>query len=207
MRLFSAVFTLAIGITLTAGFSASVQANNLYQWTTSDGTPTYSPDPPPAGVDYQIVGPDLKPLPKQIDFTQPPTAAAAKTPKSTVKSPVVPSTQQQPTAKTVPQPSKQATTGTAATEPATTKPAKPWKPVRYADNPNAPAKKPAKAPAQLSEDPVSIARNSPECVSAKQEMLLLEGRFAQAQTDQEMDQAVLLLRDHKSTLQAACKLN
>ena len=195
MRLFSAVFTLAIGITLTTGFSAFAQANNLYQWTTSDGTPTYSPDPPPAGVDYQIVGPDLKPLPKHIDFTQPPAAAkaAAKTQKRAEKTPVASSTQPQPTVKTAQQ------------QPA--KPATPWKPVRYADNPIAPAKKPAKAPSQVTEDPVSIARNSPACVSAKQKMVLLESRFAQAQTDQEMDQAVLLLRDHKTTLQVACKIN
>jgi len=56
MKLLALVSMLLALVTHTAG------ANPLYQWIEKDGTPTFSPDPPPKGVDYTIVGPDLEPL-------------------------------------------------------------------------------------------------------------------------------------------------
>lgn len=51
--------------------AAALDNHALYQWQTKNGTPTYSPEPPPEGVEYVIVGADLKPL-----AVQPPKSAA-----------------------------------------------------------------------------------------------------------------------------------
>jgi len=55
---------LALVLSQTAG------ANALYSWKHKDGTPTFSPDPPPKGVPYVIVGPDLKPIPQPLPGLQ-----------------------------------------------------------------------------------------------------------------------------------------
>jgi len=52
-------------LVLSFALAQAASANVLYSWTHSDGTPTFSPDPPPKGVPYVVVGPDLQPLPNQ----------------------------------------------------------------------------------------------------------------------------------------------
>ncbi len=57
-------------VVLTLALSQAVGANALYSWKHKDGTPTFSPDPPPKGVPYVIVGPDLKPIPQPLPGLQ-----------------------------------------------------------------------------------------------------------------------------------------
>lgn len=196
MRRFSAFF-LATGLFLAISAGATVHGSTLYQWTTKDGTPTYSPDPPPAGVEYQVVGPDLKPLAKNIDLTKP-VAVAPNTGKrkSVAKAPttVAPTTAKAAKIITAPTP----------LETPVKKPATPWKPVRYANDP-----KPRVSDTvteAVRPDPVALARRSPECNRAKQKMVLLESQFSEALTDEQMDRAMLRLREQNLQLKSACRI-
>lgn len=193
MRHYSAVFKLTTGLLMAASLCAPSYAGTLYQWTGKDGTPTYSPDPPPAGVKYELVGDDLKPLPKNVDMSKPvkianKPAAANRASNASV------APAQQPAAQTV------------IPQPMAKKPVTPWKPVRYANDPTPRAKKPVKAP-KRTQDPAAVASVSPECKQARQKMVLLESQFAQALTDEQMDAAVLQLSAHKPALQSACNIN
>jgi hypothetical protein len=208
MRRVSAVFILASGLTIMAAAPSSLLASNLYQWTGKDGTPTYSPDPPPDGVAYQLVGPDLQPL--SAPASQSTTTEPAKTASTPAAS--------QPTTAATPAVSQPAAAPVAARAlpkngvaplqpPASAKPAapvKPWKPVRYADDPNPTAKATKKAEISEAANAVVTARTSTPCVNARQKMVLLESQFAQAVTDKQMDKAILQLRDHQTVVQKAC---
>ena len=178
-------------------------ANSLYQWTGKDGTPTYSPDPPPKGVQYTIVGPDLQPLTGQPAATSPnqninsgPTQLSLDN--VTEQEPVENSTPKKnnvviaPTPKSLPQEA----------------PKTEWKPVKYADAPSSSTNQPvltgkAVATASIS-SPVSTI--SDQCLSIKQQLLILEGQFANAQTAQEMDQAVLRLSNLQKSNRDQCGL-
>ncbi len=214
MRRFSAVFALVTGIAMSASLSTSTIAGTLYQWTGKDGTPTYSPDPPPAGVNYELVGADLQPLPKNTDATKATQTATATTVSRAPKAPVAPpqgqSAENAGQNPSLMQQAAQLATQEPAQQPAQQAPKKPivpWKPVRYANDPNPAKKAQVRTSAANAPDPVSIARNSPACASARQKMALLEGQFAQSVTDEQMDAAILQLREHKPAFKAACKIN
>lgn len=193
------VNSLVTGFAVAICFSPALLGSTLYQWTGKDGTPTYSPDPPPAGVEYQLVGADLKPLAKNIDLARPAGTDAATSPgRGTAVAPV-------------PAPAPAATATNAATAPKVLaapapvkKPAAPWKPVRYANDPK--PKVSAAVSDVVKPDPIALARRSPECNRAKQKMVLLESQFSRAITDEQMDNAVLQLREQKIALKSACKL-
>lgn len=151
--------------------SAALENNALYQWVTKNGTPTYSPDPPPKGVKYVVVGPDLKPL-----ATQPtPTVDAATNAKDTI-----------------------ITAGSTAAIATHTTPAKKWKPVRYANAPSNNAQviikaKAATQPAMTAEIAAPEALETNECQVIKRERMILESQFSRAKTDREMDDTILQL--------------
>lgn len=206
MTRLAAVFVLTAGFAVGGVMHLSAHAGTLYQWVGKDGTPTYSPDPPPDGVKYELVGADLKPLPKNVDLSRPAAAPAAKTQvkKTTVT--------QAPTGVEIPV-TGLPTAGLPATAvPLHKKPKKAvpkWKPVRYADDPNPPIKQTRKQAAKATSNPVSaaeLARNQPGCVKAKQRMVLLESQFAEAANDKEMDQAILQLREQKPVYLTECAI-
>ena len=178
-------------------------ANSLYQWTSKDGTPTYSPDPPPKGVQYTVVGPDLQPLagqPAAPSVTKNNSLGTAKLPLQNVppqnvaegssvkKSNIVIA----PTPKSLPQKA----------------PTPKWKPVKYADAPSSEKDQPVFTGNVVTtatiDSPVSTV--SDECLTIKQQLLILEGQFANAHTAQEMDQAVLRLSNYQKSNKGQCGL-
>ncbi len=189
--------------------SQAAHATTLYQWTGSDGTPTYSPDPPPKGVSYTIVGADLQPIQGQAPVTQ--TAAQPKVPAQALPNP-------QPTA----QPSTALPTpftanrksnvvivpapGSAEQPQTTPKKSKtPWKPVKYADDPNPGANQPVITRAtELENVEPPLSSVSSQCIAIKQKRLALEGLFANAQTAKEMDDAILRLSKFRKQTDGMC---
>jgi len=168
------------------GLSSAAFSGTLYQWVGKDGTPTYSPDPPPEGFSFTLVDDNLEPLPNQPSAPEPKAATTG-----TKIEPV-------PVASKLQQPE----TPLPAPSPATK-----WKPVRYADDP---ALKQVEGKPAESKTVVSAAIGtpvkyvSPECLAFKQETMILESRFAQAKTDREMDEAILQLRSHTAGQKQIC---
>jgi len=200
MRRFSAVLArallalatpaLAAGLALTG---SQVIAGSLYQWTGKDGTPTYSPDPPPDGVNYEIVGADLKPLQTHAGSSQADAEPAPAT--TTLSQPISPI-------------AKSTADTQAQQKQVPSKPVVPWKPVKYADDPKtqAPPRVAAAAVNKNTTKPTIAQNDSPACTLAKQQRAMLESEFAKATTDENMDRAILKLRDQKQIYQSACKL-
>ncbi len=192
LRLLSTLFMLL--------FCSAVTASPLYSWTTKDGTPTYSPDPPPKGVSYVIVGPDLKPLAGQPVTPGAPSPSENKTPTTTAAT--------SSNLVLTPSPgSKSNATKTSAKSPSSK-----WKPVVYADDPNPTANKP-KISAAVSapvEDPLQSNQQtiqySKECFKVRQKVLLLESQFANALTAQQMDDAIVRLNVFRNENKGNCGL-
>lgn len=178
-------FTLLAVVAFTAQPTlAQLPANALYQWQSQDGTPTYSPDPPPAGVKYVVVDADLNPLPVQPA-------------PSTVATGVV----------TAPAP---------AALPAPKKSIPKWKPVRYAQDPNAkPAASSQAIPVAATASAIAASQEanagintsplSAECQLMKRETQILESYFAEAKTASEMDQAILKLQKKNNDFRQQCQ--
>ena len=152
--------------------SAALENNALYQWETKNGTPTYSPDPPPKGVKYVVVGPDLKPLAVQPAL---PGDAAQAADDAIVTN-----------------------DSTIASANSVVAPAKKWKPIRYAnaptDNPQVIIKtKAVTEPVVTAEIAAPVVPESNECQVINRERMILESQFARAKTDAEMDDTILRL--------------
>ena len=186
MRTLLAAAFMSGAFLLASTVNAQLDNNALYQWETRNGTPTYSPDPPPKGVDYVIVGPDLKPLAQQ------PTQMA--------------DTQRKDGNNTVIEASN-TNTKTTTTQP----PAKKWKPVRYANAPaNNPqqivkARKTIEAATPTAAVATPLVYESDDCLTLKREKLILESQFARAKTDAEMDSAILRLHEKSNEYGRSCK--
>lgn len=175
------ILTLAVAAPYT---TRALDNNALYQWKTKDGTPTYSPDPPPAGVDYIVVDADLNPLP-----VQPPRPDVAATSLPTTPAPAA-----------IPAPVKRSVPK--------------WKPIRYATDPSrkrlakeaAPSAKPAASAHEVPQPMagVSSTQLNPECLLLKREAQILESYFAEATTDAEMDRAILKLQQKTETYRKQC---
>ena len=152
--------------------SAALENNALYQWETKNGTPTYSPDPPPKGVKYVVVGPDLKPLAIQPTVSDDAVAD--------VKDSIV-------------------TTHSTTNIVTDAAPAKKWKPVRYANAPSNNAqviiKAKANQPALTNKITTLDVPVSRECQVIKRERMILESQFSRAKTDREMDDTILKLHE------------
>lgn len=189
--------SLKLVVTLMAlALAPMVAANPLYSWTTKDGTPTYSPDPPPKGVAYEIVGADLKPLQTQPASTS--QAAAEASPANAPADNLVLS----------PKPARSVTT---STPPAKSKTA--WKPVVYADDPNPndagvelARAEPANAAAQSRATANADNQISTECFSVLKQIRYLEDRFANAFTATQMDNAVVRLHEFRKQNKGSCGL-
>lgn len=176
--LFAATLTFIVPLTVHA-----LDNNALYQWKGKDGTPTYSPDPPPAGVDYVIVDANLEPLPIQPPKPEPTaTGLPATAPAAALPAPVK---------KSIPQ----------------------WKPIRYATDPSNKQRTQAtpRTAEQTTVDenspPVtdfSTSQVSPECLLLKRETQILESYFSEATTDAEMDQAILKLQQKSDAYRKRC---
>jgi len=196
---------LALVLSQTAG------ANALYSWKHKDGTPTFSPDPPPKGVPYVIVGPDLKPIPQPLpglqqgndNINQPVAQPGAPQSSNTVSANAAPVKNATDIVMT-PAPG---TANTAAQQqPAPAAAAKPeWKPVRYADDPN-PDQKRSVAKARREEVAAPVDQISSECLDVKQQILMLESKFANAVTASEMDAAIVSLSSYKRHNKGLCGL-
>lgn len=156
-------------------------AGQLYQWVGKDGTPTYSPDPPPDGLSYTVVGDNLEPLPEQPATGSVQTVSKKTAPESNTENQLP---KKNPVA-AVPK----------------------WEPVRYANDPTIKqpeeqtGKKTTVASASL-DTPVKYV--SPECVAMKRDQMILESRFAQAKSDREMDEAILKLGAHTAEQRRVC---
>ena len=177
-------------------------ANSLYQWTSKDGTPTYSPDPPPKGVQYTVVGPDLQPLAGQ------PAAPTSATPNNALgKLPLQNTTQQKAAENNTVQKSKVVIAPTPKSLPEKA-PTPKWKPVKYADAPNAEQEQPVFTGNVVTSSTIDspVTTVSDECLTIKQQLLILEGQFANAHTAQEMDQAVLRLSNYQKSNKGQCGL-
>ena len=184
--------SLAVVSMLLALASYSASASPLYQWTGPDGTPTFSPDPPPKGVKYTIVGPDLQPLANQPALTPTATATAA-TPAKPSPASTAPAKAGSIVLTPAPQSAQQATSQTNE-QPTIKKPATQWKPVKYADDPNPNADKPVfTTRTQATATVTPMTRVSDECLRLKQQQLILESQFAGARTAEDMDSAILKL--------------
>ncbi len=197
MKLLARLPVIAVPILMALLHSSGANANNLYQWTGSDGTPTYSPDPPPKGVPFTMVGPDLKPIQSQAQSA--PTDQ--QTPQATAGSQNPMVTTRKSNLVMTPDPSS----GTEAPN-SVAKPKPSWKPVKYADDPN-----PDDAGPVFKNKTVTAASISPpvnritgECLTIKQRQLVLESQFANAQTATEMDQAVLRLSAFQKQNKGQC---
>lgn len=198
LKLFSIVLTLLLGSAATA--------NPLYSWTTKDGTPTYSPDPPPKGVSYIIVGPDLQPLQGQ-PVTASATSAQAPQSSSIANTAASGNLVLTPAPGSANTPVK--TANNSASQPAT--PRAKWKPVVYADDPNPTANKPViSAPAPSEVAPVSSNQQSNQlseaCLNVRQKVILLESQFANAVTAKQMDDAIVKLSIFKKQNKGYCGL-
>ncbi len=153
-------------------FSLSANAGNLYSWNSADGTPTYSPDPPPPGTVYTIVGPDLEPIERYRKPAQPAAEAPA--------------------------------TATANAQPAKPK----WKPVVFTDAPAtggqpAPVRKSKKD--ELTSQAKAGVADLTECMKIRRLITGLENSFARANSNAEMDQAVMALQEQTDLYQAQCR--
>lgn len=189
---------MATSVILATGSYAPAFAGTLYQWTGKDGTQTYSPDPPPNGVKYEIVGDDLKPLPK-TGGTRQAAAAAAPAPAT------APANRGSTGSATGPRlPSVKTNNPRQARQPTAAKPVAPWKPVKYANDPKTQAPPQTGAARAEVTEPLAVKIESPACTTAKQQKALLESEFARAATDEQMDRAILKLRDQKAAYKTAC---
>jgi len=218
-------------VVLTLALSQAVGANALYSWKHKDGTPTFSPDPPPKGVPYVIVGPDLKPIPQPLpglqqgddqnsgngnsqsnSSEQSPPVAQQNVPESATSSAATIS----PTASaaaTTNAPVKRGgdivmtpAPGSAdATAPAASAAKSDWKPVMYADDPNPDANTPVEIP-PAAEVPASDNQISAECLDVKQQLLTLESKFANAESATEMDNAIVGINSYRKAKKGLCGL-
>lgn len=185
MRTFNAAILVAVSLALPVSGHSALENNALYQWETQNGTPTYSPDPPPKGVKYIVVGPDLQPLAQQpAPLTD---AQRANTGNSVA-----------------------AASSATAKAPPVQPPVKKWKPVRYANAPatNAQPIFKAKKPIATTATPdiaAPIVYESDDCLTIKREKLILESQFARASTDAEMDSAILSLHERSSEYRQKCQ--
>jgi hypothetical protein len=163
-------------VTCATALSISLAANagNLYSWKAKDGTPTYSPDPPPPGTVYTIVGPDLEPITR---YQQPSNSAPV----------------------------------TATTEvPAAAKPK--WKPVIYADAPATGGQpEPIRASKSQKSTPstparmTAVAGSHGQCLELRRLIAGLENSFARANSNAEMDQAILALQEQTDLYDETCR--
>jgi len=208
-----------------AALNMQAFAATLYQWTGEDGTPTYSVEPPPRGVQFVVIGSDLKPTPNQPSANQPsanqngmaatqvtsPTAQPkADVAAGTVNAQALPSNFSKPTGVVIaPTPAGMAQTPNKINQPTAAKPAAPktkWKPVVYADDPN-PQRKPEPAVAV----PTPATNNdsgliTSECMQVRKHLAMLEGVFANASTPESMDRAVIELSRFKRKNAQVCNL-
>lgn len=186
MRALTAAVLMSVSLAIPVLANSALENNALYQWDTKNGTPTYSPDPPPKGVKYIVVGPDLQPLEQQ---PAPLTDSQRSDANKTVAA---------------------ANNANAKVTPTLT--AKKWKPVRYANAPANNAQPIIKTKRTIETSAVAeiaapIAYESDDCLTIKREKLVLESQFARAKTDAEMDSAVLSLRDKSSEYRQKCQRN
>ena len=204
---------LALVLSQTAG------ANALYSWKHKDGTPTFSPDPPPKGVPFVIVGPDLKPIPQPLPGlqqsngqsngqnnnspTQPVAQQSAPQSSTTASSNVAPPKRATDVVMT-PAPGSLNTTAQQQTTPASA-PKPDWKPVIYADDPN-PGRKTSVTKTRSTEAASPADQVSVECLDVKQQVLLLESKFANAESAAEMDAAIVSLSSYKRHNKGLCGL-
>lgn len=159
----------------------AIPADALYQWKTKDGTPTYSPDPPPDGVDYTVVDADLNPLPVQptadakasnrvrVDLSQ----GIKNAPQPKWK-PVIYA--QDPSLKNIKR-KKSANTGTVSPP----------------------------AVGDLTVAATAPAVESDACLLLKREKLVLESAFSKAKTDAQMDKAILELKEAAERYKKECR--
>jgi len=198
---------------------ATASAATLYQWTGEDGTPTYSVEPPPRGIPFVVIGPDLKPAANQGAATAPtavaktaPAAAPKPAQPTTADTPVVPSNFSKPTGVVIaPTPGGvDQKPNKPVIQPAAAKPAPPktkWKPVVYADDPN--PQRQAK-PTAITPEPVAANDNNglitSECMQVRKHLVMLEGLFANASTPESMDKAVVELSRFKRNNAKTCNL-
>jgi len=209
-------------VVLALILSQMAGANALYSWKHKDGTPTFSPDPPPKGVPYVIVGPDLKPIPQPLpglnqNNNQNNNAGQSQSIAQQAQS--QPSVNALPPASISATPAKRAgdivmtpapgSAGEAAKpQPALNTPeaAKPdWKPVMYADDPN-PARNNPVTSATTAPEPTAASRITVECLDVKQQLLMLESKFANAATATEMDTAIVNINSYRKAKKGLCGL-
>ncbi len=179
MRTLIASFILSTTLSVPAVCQATLDNGALYQWESSNGTPTYSPDPPPKGTKYIVVGADLQPLAKQPALAPIPEPSAKTAATSIAVAPT-------PATPTQPPPAK-------------------WKPVRYANDPAIKATKTNRAPATITvEATAATIYESDECLALKREKLVLESQFARAKTDADMDNTILQLHEKSGEYKQRC---
>jgi len=204
-----------------AALNMQASAATLYQWTGEDGTPTYSVEPPPRGVQFVVIGSDLKPKANQPAANQNDAMPAAlsgattiqpkaEVPSGAANAPVVPSNFSKPTGVVIaPTPGGVDQAPNTPSQPSAAKPAAPktkWKPVVYADDPN-PQRKPEPSVAT----PTPTTNNdtgliTSECMQVRKHLAMLEGVFANASTPESMDRAVIELSRFKRKNARACNL-
>lgn len=186
-------------ILLTLALSTAASANPLYSWTTKDGTPTYSPDPPPEGTKYEIVGADLKPIAGQ---PTPPAKPSSPAQDTVVKAEAVAGDKIVLT----PAPGSRDTAAAQTTARSTrTAPPPKWQPVIYADDPNPKAlKQEFNATAATPEALAPLNQVSDACINFKQQVILLESQFAHAISAKEMDDAVVRLNIFRKQNKGNC---
>lgn len=187
---------------LSFALTQAASANLLYSWTHKDGTPTFSPDPPPKGVPYVVVGPDLQPLPDQ---STPAGSAPQQQSFAQQTAPVLPAAPVKRAGDIVMTPAP-GSLDTAAPSAPVQKPVADWKPVKYADDPNPGANQPVFTSRAATVESVTPAANevSAMCLDLKHQLNLLEGQFANAYTSEEMDTAVVNLNIFKKQNKGAC---
>lgn len=195
---FTSVMFTALLLAQITGVAQTAGANNLYSWAHDDGTPTFSPDPPPKGVPYVIVGPDLQPLPDQN--ASPAAANVAAQPAAT------PATQANNSGLVLTPAPGDANSAAPAT--AAAKPKSAWKPVKYADDPNPGANQPvftarAATPETIVPETTQV---SAECLTLKEKLMLLENQFANAVSAAQMDTAVVRLNTFRKQNKGHCGL-
>lgn len=192
--------------------SYATGANQLYSWKHTDGTPTFSPDPPPKGVPYEIVGRDLQPLPAQPSASdvaanqipQIPNTPSLNTP--AIAAANAPAIKRAGDIVMTPAPGSD-NSAQAPANPAL-KPAPDWKPVKYADDPNPDANQPVFSARNATADTITPPVNqiSAECLDVRQQLMLLESQFANAVTGAEMDTAVVRLNTFRNQNKGYCGL-
>ncbi len=164
-----------IGCAAALSMSLAANAGNLYSWKAPDGTPTYSPDPPPPGTVYTIVGPDLEPIsrykepPSQAQTANKATPPAAPKPKW---KPVLYA--DAPASGGQPEPVRTSRSSVAETEPAS---------------------------AAATAKPGSLS----QCLQLRRLIATLENSFARATSNAEMDQAILSLHEQTDLYDETCR--